>query len=101
MINIAKNLKALRKAKKYSQEYVSAETGITRSSYSGYENKVAELNDILEDLWNITNGRYTPNVVTSVPTIAGSEGDMKLYYSGSTFRIYAYLNGSWRKWDND
>lgn len=42
MTNIAKNLKSLRKAKKYSQEYVSAETGITRSSYSGYENKVAE-----------------------------------------------------------
>ena len=44
MTNIAKNLKSLRRAKKYSQEYVSAETGITRSSYSGYENKVAEPN---------------------------------------------------------
>lgn len=42
MTNIAKNLKSLRRAKKYSQGQVSLMTGITRSSYSGYENSVAE-----------------------------------------------------------
>jgi len=42
MTNIAKNLKALRKAKKMSQKKVSLMTGIPRSSLSGYENKVAE-----------------------------------------------------------
>ena len=44
MTNIAKNLKALRNKNGYSQVYVAAVTGITRSSYSGYENKVAEPN---------------------------------------------------------
>ena len=42
MTNIAKNLKSLRKAKKMSQGQVSIQTGIPRSSLSGYENKVAE-----------------------------------------------------------
>lgn len=44
MTNIAKNLKKLRAAKKLSQGQVSIKTGITRSSYSGYENNIAEPN---------------------------------------------------------
>jgi len=41
---IGKNLKALRKFKKYSQEEFAKNLGLTRSSYSGYENGVAEPN---------------------------------------------------------
>jgi len=41
---IGKNLKALRKIKKYSQEEFATNLGLTRSSYSGYENGVAEPN---------------------------------------------------------
>ena len=41
---IGKNLKALRKRKKLSQEEFATELGLTRSSYSGYENGVAEPN---------------------------------------------------------
>jgi len=41
---IGKNFKALRKFKKYSQEELSSKLGLTRSSYSGYENGVAEPN---------------------------------------------------------
>jgi len=39
---IASNLKLLRKSRKLSQEEVSRKVGLTRSSYSGYENGVAE-----------------------------------------------------------
>mgnify|MGYP002620878783 CR=1 FL=1 len=39
---IGDNLKLLRKRKKLSQEEIANELGLTRSSYSGYENGVAE-----------------------------------------------------------
>lgn len=39
---IGNNLKLLRKLKKKSQEEVAADLGLTRSSYSGYENGIAE-----------------------------------------------------------
>lgn len=45
---IGENLKLLRKRKKFSQEELANELGLTRSSYSGYENGVAEPN--LENL---------------------------------------------------
>ncbi|HIP37278.1 MAG TPA: helix-turn-helix domain-containing protein [Crocinitomix sp.] len=41
---IGNNLKALRKSKKISQEELANILGLTRSSYSGYENGVAEPN---------------------------------------------------------
>ncbi|HLV41566.1 MAG TPA: helix-turn-helix domain-containing protein [Brumimicrobium sp.] len=41
-IYLASNLKLLRKYRKKSQEDVAQELGLTRSSYSGYENGVAE-----------------------------------------------------------
>lgn len=39
---IGENLKLLRKRKKVSQEEIANDLGLTRSSYSGYENGVAE-----------------------------------------------------------
>lgn len=41
---IGDNLKLLRKRRKFSQEEIANELGLTRSSYSGYENGVAEPN---------------------------------------------------------
>jgi transcriptional regulator with XRE-family HTH domain len=41
---IGENLKLLRKRKGVSQEEIAADLGLTRSSYSGYENGVAEPN---------------------------------------------------------
>ncbi|UKN01830.1 helix-turn-helix domain-containing protein [Paracrocinitomix mangrovi] len=41
---IGENLKLLRKRRKLSQEEIAIELGLTRSSYSGYENGVAEPN---------------------------------------------------------
>ena len=45
---IGENLKLLRKRRQLSQEEIASELGLTRSSYSGYENGVAEPN--LENL---------------------------------------------------
>lgn len=41
-MNIGLNLKHLRKHKKKSQEEVAVDLGLTRSSYSGYENGIAQ-----------------------------------------------------------
>jgi transcriptional regulator with XRE-family HTH domain len=43
-MGIGKNLKLLRNRRKRSQEEVATELGLTRSSYSGYENNVAQPN---------------------------------------------------------
>ncbi|HIP31418.1 MAG TPA: XRE family transcriptional regulator, partial [Crocinitomicaceae bacterium] len=43
-MEIGKNLKLLRNRKKFSQEEVAKSLGFTRSSYSGYENGVAQPN---------------------------------------------------------
>lgn len=43
-MEVGKNLKLLRNRRKKSQEEVATELGLTRSSYSGYENNVAQPN---------------------------------------------------------
>ncbi|HNS43450.1 MAG TPA: helix-turn-helix transcriptional regulator, partial [Taishania sp.] len=43
-MSIGNNLKLLRKRKKLSQEEIANALGLTRSSYSGYENGVAQPN---------------------------------------------------------
>jgi len=57
---------------------------------------LTQLNQILEDLWTITDGRYSLNVVTSIPTTSASTGEIRVYYSGSTYRLYVYFDGAWR-----
>lgn len=57
---------------------------------------IIQLNDWLEDIWELTKGRYSVNVITTAPTGTASEGDMKAYYSGVTRRLYIYINGAWR-----
>ena len=41
-MKLGNNLKLIRKSKKKSQEEVASDLGLTRSSYSGYENEIAE-----------------------------------------------------------
>lgn len=36
-------------------------------------------------------------VFTEVPTHIGTYGELVLYYSGTDYRLYCYLNGEWRK----
>jgi len=43
-MNLPTNLKRLRKKRKVSQQRVADMNGLTRSSYSGYENGIAEPN---------------------------------------------------------
>lgn len=52
-MNIGNNLKIVRKRKKMSQEEVAAALGFTRSSYSGYENGVAQPS--IENLISLSN----------------------------------------------
>lgn len=60
-----------------------------------------ELNNLLEDLWSITNGRYNLNVETAVPSGSGTEGDMKVSNVGGTYKIHIYINSGWRSWTAD
>lgn len=63
-------------------------------------NTLVELNTTLEEMWDILNGRYNIDVETSVPTV-GSEGDIKAYYTGATYKLYVYINGGWRAFSSD
>lgn len=55
---LGQNLKILRKIKKQSQEDISKKLGLTRSTYSGYENGVAEPG--IETLINISKYFHIP-----------------------------------------
>lgn len=65
------------------------------------ENNLVILNDALEALWDVTNGRMVYDVVTSVPTKASDEGATKIYSSGGVYKIYIYLNDGWRTFSSD
>ena len=56
------------------------------------QDQIPILNNELRDIWDIIN--KLP-VVSSVPT-GGNNGDIKLYESGATRRLYAKISGTWR-----
>ena len=59
-------------------------------------NSLVELNSTLEEFWYALNGRYNCNVSSTIPTgTTATEGDIQAYYSGSTYRLYVFINGSW------
>ena len=62
---------------------------------------IKSINETLEQLWDVTNGRYVPDVKNSVPTNSPPEGSMVVYSSGGVYRIYIYLNSGWRVWTSD
>ena len=64
-------------------------------------NAIIVLNNALEQIWNLSNGRFNLDVKTSVPTWTGKEGDIVAYYSGTTYKLYIYLNSGWRSWTSD
>ncbi len=61
---------------------------------------LVELNTVLEELWNITNGRYNLNVTTTNPdgTEQGDVGDMILFNDSGTYYLEINTTGStiWR-----
>ena len=60
-------------------------------------NTLAQLNQTLQDLWNITNGRYTPNAVTADPdgTLKGGKYDLLVYDpTGAGFNLCVNSDGN-------
>jgi len=65
------------------------------------QNGLVILNETLEQLWDVTNGRINLDVKSSAPTSVPTEGSMVVYSSGGIYRIYIYLNSDWRIWTSD
>ena len=59
------------------------------------------LNDAIEQLWFITNGRYNFDVVTAEPSVTASEGLAKVSNVGGVYKLHIYINGAWRSWTSD
>ncbi len=57
--------------------------------------QITQLNDIITELWNITNGRYNLNITTTDPNgnTKGDVGDMVLYNNSSSFSVKVNTDG--------
>ncbi len=64
------------------------------------ERQVRRLNDVLNDLWNITNGRINLNIVTTTPTTVDN-GDIWLFDDSGTMKIQARISGTTYSWTSD
>jgi len=64
------------------------------------ENTRIALNEYLNVLWEITNGRYTLDIVTTNPdgSATGEVGDMLLFNNSGTYYLEINVDGSttWR-----
>ena len=62
--------------------------------------QITQLNEIITELWNISNGKWNMNIVTVNPdgTTKGDVGDMLLYNSSGTYYLEINTTGStiWR-----
>jgi hypothetical protein len=58
--------------------------------------QITQLNEIITELWNISNGRYTMNYVTTNPdgALKGDIGDMVLLKSGGNYYLEVNTTGS-------
>lgn len=63
------------------------------------KDSLVELNNTLEEIWNVLNGRYNLDVTSTSPTEDATEGDMRTYFTGDIYRVYIFVNGSWRSID--
>jgi hypothetical protein len=57
---------------------------------------INQLNNFLQEIYTITNGRYNFDITSSVPTVSATEGEARVYVSGTTRRFYIYVDSSWR-----
>lgn len=59
-------------------------------------NGLITLNETLEQLWNITNGRYNLSITTVNPdgAVSGNAGDMVLLLSGGTYYLEICAGGT-------
>ena len=62
--------------------------------------QIVQLNNSLENLWDITNGRYNINIVTTNPdgNTQGDVGDILLYNNSGTYYLAINTTGAkvWR-----
>ncbi len=64
--------------------------------------QITQLNNILDNFWDISNGRYTADVVTSAPSgTVGTEGNFKFSKIGGVYKIHIFLDGGWKVWTSD
>ena len=54
------------------------------------ETSLVYLNEVLEQLWNITNGRFSLNISTTVPNgnLEGKAGDVIIYNNAGTLELW-------------
>jgi len=63
------------------------------------QNNLVTLNDTLEALWDVTNGRYNLSLTTVNPdgTVKGNAGDMILFNNSGTYYLEICVGGTvWR-----
>lgn len=64
------------------------------------QNGLVTLNETLEQIWDVTNGRYVLNVVTSNPdgSLTGNVGEVILFNSSGTYYLAVNTTGAkiWR-----
>lgn len=59
--------------------------------------KDVELREFVDRTQQIINlGRYQLRVIEGIPGWTGDEGEMVAYSSGGVYRLYIYINSSWR-----
>lgn len=87
-MKLGNNLKLVRKSKKKSQEEVASDLGLTRSSYSGYENEIAEPG--IDTLIALSNYYAVPiDALLTKDFTTFTESDWTTISSG----LYADING--------
>lgn len=64
------------------------------------ENNLVVINEVLENLWNVSNGRFSLDIVTSNPdgSKKGDIGDMLLFNNSGTYYLAINTTGAkiWR-----
>ena len=60
------------------------------------QNGLVILNENLEQLWNVTNGRYSLNITTTNPdgSLSGNGGDMVLLNDSGTYYLEICVGGT-------
>lgn len=60
------------------------------------ESQLSRLNDTLQDIWDITNGRYELNVVTTAPTSTTAKtGEAKVSVVAGVVKLHIFANSVW------
>lgn len=96
-MNIGSNLKIVRKRKKMSQEEVASALGLTRSTYSGYENGVAQPSIesliLISDFYNVPIDELVKKDLTTFSESEWSRIDSGLYMDvkGQKLRVLAQM----------